>query len=247
MSRKDFLSSKFPDTVNKFNLFIPIQANHKKFFEEIANQFKPASKITDDIKELVTKEDFNLCVDKTILIFYQGDGYKLNSLKFYLFLNFIANWKSYNEYISSLVPRSLVPIESETSLVIDSASLAEISELRFREDAEGKERLSYLYNRVDILYLTISYGSRLFDGDFFKELYRVVIDIRNNQGLVTVIIFPGTEKNYKDRGYEQYFFDLCIKKINMTSSKNSEEVSKKVIKSNKGLKVFGEEEFGNGR
>ena len=245
MSRKDFLNTKFSDSDNRFNLLIPIQPNHKAFFEEIAAKFRPAMKLSDDIRELVTRKDFNLCVDKTVIIFYKGDGYKLNTLKFYLFLNFIANWKPYEQYISSLVPAKIV-LEDDSRLVIDSASLAEISELRFRDEPDAKQRLSYLYNRVDILFLTISYGNKLFDGDFFKELFRVVIDIRANQGLITVLIFPGTEKQFKDRGYEQYFYDMCVKRYNLTNSEinvnSNEKKSQKIIKSNSKKRVFSEEE-----
>ena len=246
MSRGDFLNTRFPEKENKFNLYIPIQPNHKIFFEELASKFRPASKITDDIKELVTRQDFNLCIDKTILIFYQGDGYKLNTLKFYLFLNFLTNWKSYNDYISCLVPTSIVPMENDSRLIIETTSLAEISELRFREyDEESKQRLSYLYNRVDILFLTVSYGSRLFDSDFFKELFKVVVDIRSNSGLVTIIIFPGTEKNFNERGYDKYFFDSCIKRYNLTGTKIKE--SKNFIKSNSRKNISEEEDFNNGR
>ena len=233
-NRREFLKSKLNNTDNNFNLYIPIRENHLSIFNNLASYFKPAlPKIPEDIKNLVIDKNLNLCRDKTILIFYQGDSLKLNTLKFYLFMNFISNWKSYDEYISNLVD-----IDNSNRLTFDSVSVAEISELRFREDEDNKKRLSYLYN-VDILYLTMSYGTRLFDSDFFKELYRTIVGIRANQGLITVIIYPGSERQYKEIGYDNYFLDLYIKRfslineINVVKSTSNKKTNKVSVSKNK--------------
>ena len=64
--------------------------------------------------------------------------------------------------------------------------------------------------------------------------------------LITVLIFPGTEKQFKDRGYEQYFYDMCVKRYNLTNSEinvnSNEKKSQKIIKSNSKKRVFSEEE-----
>lgn len=212
--RHEFLKSRLETKENIFNLSIPIRPNHRIIFDRLAENFRPAAKLTDDIKELVTRPDFNLCRDKSALIFYQGDGLKLNTLKFYLTMNFLANWKEYKNYVSNIVSNDF---NNSFNLTINSASLEYITELRFRN--ENNEVLSNIYS-VDILYLTVNSSSSLFNSDFYKDLFRTIVSIRSNQKLVTVIIFIGTEKTFKDQKFDTRLTEVSIKSYNLTGVKN---------------------------
>lgn len=210
--RKNFLRSRFNSYENKFNLKVPIQPQHESIFRGIAEKFKPAAPLTDDIKELVTEKDLNLCADKLILVCYNGDKLKLNTLNFYLLMNFLSNWKPYNEYISSLVN-----IESPTKLGVDFTSLTELTELRFKEDPDSSNRLARLYH-VDILYISVSPRKRLFDKEFAAEVLELVAELRTHSGLITVINYFGTEKSFTDSIYKDYFIDLYLKKFSINKN-----------------------------
>ena len=232
--RGTFLRSRFDSDENNFNLRIPIQPQHSDIFKRVADRFKPAAPLTDDIRTLVTDRGLNLCKNKTILIHYVGDALKLNTLNFYLLMNFLSNWKPYNEYVSSLVN-----IENPTRLGIEFTSLAELTELRFKEDSDSSNLLARLYN-VDILYITIAPGRRLFDKEFAAEVLKLVVSLRNHNGLVTIINYFGTEKSFKDSGYEPYFIDLYLKRYSIgdTTKTNIKTTKKATIKSVSDEEVF---------
>lgn len=209
--RKDFLRSKLETHQNIFNLVIPYTQEHRFIFDRLAENFRPASKITEDIKELVTG-DLNLCRDKNILIFYRGDGLKLNTLKFYLLMNFISNWKLYRDYIQHLVVNDT---NNSNSLSYQNISLEGLAEMRFR-DEDIKEAY-----RTDILFLTVKSETRLFDNKFYKDLFGTIINLRNSKGLITVAIYLGTEKSYNEKMYEESIIEIPIKKYNLTGISNT--------------------------
>ncbi len=233
-SRDNFLRSRFNSIENNFNLVIPIQVNHKFIFENLASRFKPADKITDDIKELVTSKDFNLCRDKSILIFYNGDNKKLNTLKFYLLMNFLSNWKPYKEYVSNLIPTE----DRGSNLSIESVSLESILELRFNNKEEDSGRLSNIYN-IDILYLTVYTSTRLFDSEYYKDLFRTILNIRSSQQLITVVIFLGTEQVFKEHQYESKIVEISMKRFNIGTPVYKQQ---KIKNTKSKLPIFGEEE-----
>jgi len=237
-SKEHFLQSRFQETENNFNLTIPIQANHKFIFDKLVSKFQPAAKITDDIKELVTRKDFNLCRDKNILIFYDGDSLKLNTLKFYLLMNFLSNWKPYKEYVSNLIPS-----ENRLSyLQVESASLESILELRFNNKNnkdDNIDRLTNIYN-VDILYLTVYTNTRLFDSEYYKDLFRTILNIRDSQRLITVVIFLGSEQMFKDYQYESKIIETPMKRYSLGVPTYQHKEKGKV--NNTKLPIFGEEE-----
>lgn len=232
--RSSFLSSRLETTENNFNMKIPFLKEHTFIMEKVASNFKPASKCSDDIKELVTGK-LNLCRDKNVLIFYQGDGFKLNTLCFYLLMNFISNWKLYNQYISNLVSNDL---NNYQSLSYNRISLESLAEMRFREDNE----MLYNFYNLDILFLTVQPESYLFGGnkDFYKELLRIVLNMRNNLGLVTVIIYLGTEKSFKDKNFESQIIETPMERYNLTDSKTSQ--NHKITKSTRKASSVNDEE-----
>lgn len=229
-NRGFFLESRYNSNSNNFNLEIPIQPNHIGIFNKLSNYFKPASPLTDDIKNLVTG-NLNLCKDKNIIIFFKSDNKKLNTLKFYLLMNFISNWKPYNEYVSSLVNNDYT---NYGSLSYDTFTLEDVSELRFRED--GKEGITKIYN-VDILYLIVQPTTRLFEDSFYKDIFRVTLSLRANKGLITIIIFNGTENQFKLSNFEEKTLGVSLKSYNLiegTVSKNSTTSKKSKIKMDEG-------------
>ena len=224
-NREYFLSSKLSTKENNFNLRIPIQENHIGIFNKLSEKFRPASKLTKDIQDLVTG-DLNLCRDKNIVIFYRGDNGRLNTLRFYLLMNFISNWKPYNEYISNLVNNDYT---NYNSLSYDFISLEDISEMRFRND--NKEKINKVYE-VDILFLLVQPTTRLFEDAFYKDIFRVTLSIRSNGNLVTVILFTGTENQYISSGFEEKTLGVSLKTYNLTGvtiNKVAKQTTKKAI------------------
>lgn len=229
-NRRKFLESKLETIDNNFNLKIPITPEHRPIFDKVANSFRPAAKITEDIKNLVTG-DLNLCRDRNVLIYFRGNSDKLNTLKFYLLMNFLSNWKEYRSYVVSLVGSYY---ESNNNLTYETCLLQTLSEMRFRK--EDNSKLNYYYN-VDILFLIVSGDSRLFESDFNKELLGVILSLRNSLGLVTAIIVLNNNNFTFDS------FDVPIKKLSLSDigGSSTKQVSKN--KNNKKLKVNEEEVF----
>lgn len=195
-SRREFLRSRLETTENIFNLKIPVRPENKQIFKNLGENFSPRCDLTPDIEKLVTG-DLNVCRNKNILIFYKGDGLKLNTLKVYLLMNFVVNWKNYNDYIISLVRNSM---DNFNSLSYRSVSLDMVSEMRFNRN-EKDEDLNKIYN-VDILYLTIHESTRLFEKDFYFDVFRTLLNIRDSKGLVTIIIYIGNEASFNKHHLE---------------------------------------------
>lgn len=229
-NRRKFLESKLETTNNNFNLKIPITPEHRPIFDKVASSFRPAAKLTEDIKNLVTG-DLNLCRDRNVLIYFRGNSDKLNTLKFYLLMNFLSNWKEYRSYVVNLVGSYY---ESNNNLTYETCLLQTLSEMRFRK--EDNSKLNYYYN-VDILFLIVSGDSRLFESDFNKELLGVILSLRNSLGLVTAIIVLNNNSFTFDS------FDVPIKKLSLSDVGGSSTKQVNKNRNNNKLKINDEEVF----
>lgn len=226
MSRELFLKSKFNTIENKFNLKIPIQPNHRFIFDNVARNFQPSIKSNNEIKELVTRKDLNLCVDRCCMIYFRGNIAELNTLKFFLLMNFLSNWKQYNQYVVNLV---LNDVRNNDSLSYKSTSLTELHELRFRDDE--REKLNDLYN-VDILFLTTS-ETYLYNNNFGIDVLKMVLSMRYNQGLITVVFNQDLNKNIKDGTYDDNFLEVPIKQFTYKAKNKTINNSHNIKKENK--------------
>ena len=211
-NRREFLRSRLETTDNIFDLKIPVRPENKQIFRNLGDSFSPRCELTPDIENLVTGS-LNVCRNRNILIFYKGDGLKLNTLKIYLLMNFVVNWKKYNDYIISLVRNSLT---SYNSLSYHSASLDTIAEMRFNR-SERDEDLNKIYN-VDILYLIIHESTRLFEKEFYFDVFRNLINIRESKGLVTITIYVGNEASFNKHGLDKNIL-VPIFKYDLTGDK----------------------------
>ena len=235
-NRKDFLRSKL-DCSNNFSMRLNIPEAHRHIFNRLADNFRPSANISDDIKNLVSG-DLNLCKDRNILIFFEGNSLKLNSLKFYLLINFITNWKPYNEYIVNLVFND---VNNLNSLSFNSASLESIAEMRFR--SEDNNILSDIY-QTDILYLTVQSNTKIFgEGDFYKDLLRMLLNLRNDQGLITIVIYLGNESSFKSNSFESKLIGVPLKRYNLTSFKTPKSHNNKKERKNQNNSIDESEVF----
>lgn len=216
MDRKAFLQSRLDSKENIFNMTIPFREEHRFIFNRINAEFSPRETLTEDIRDLVIG-DLNVCRQRNVLVLFKGNSQKLNTLKLFCLMNFIVNWKSYNNYIINLVHNNFL---DDFSLSYKSSSLETILEMRFRDDA--KDNLNEIYN-VDILFLTVQGSSNLANNEFYADLLRTVLDLRDSKGLVTILIYLGTESDFKSKNFESkvitpmYKYDLSgVKTSKMT-------------------------------
>lgn len=235
MERKEFLRSRLETKENIFNLTIPFREEHKFIFDRINEEFSPRAELTEDIRDLVTGK-LNVCRQRNILIFFKDDMYKLTTLKLFCLMNFIVNWKTYNNYIPNIVYNN----SSDNTLSYKSSSLEAMTDMRFRDI--DREELSTLYN-VDILFLTVNNnGTNLFKNDFCFDVLRTVIDIRNSKGLITIMIYIGTEKEFKTKNFENRM-TVPMYKYDITGIKVKDNTSKIIKKKQDNLDFDREESF----
>lgn len=218
MERINFLSSEYDTKENRCNLTLNYRPEQVYIFQNLINKyFEPRSELTEDIKELITGE-LNLCRDRNIIINFSGNFEKSNTLKLGLLTNFLSNWKK--DHIRHLVYNDF---ENNNSLSFTSSSLESIIEYRFRDDESSKQKLSEIYYS-DILFLNINSTSKAFKEEFSKDILKILISMRNDSGLITVILYSGSISNIKT--LKDNLNNVYIKSYNLLSKHNKSSTTK---------------------
>jgi hypothetical protein len=217
--RKEFLRSRLETKENIYRgYFKPLEEHLEQIFNPIFNSFVPAEN-TKEILDFVSRKDINVCRDKTIVIFMEHLKFEeLNAFKYHLYMNFVANWRTYIDFVSK------VRLGGTENLKYSSITLDRYYNLSF---TDNKEEISKIQN-VDILFIQASKyiyeGRDGFNKKYYYELLKNLIDSRGIAGLVTIVFFLGNEKDFKyveERlfgiQYKKEFFNIKnIKEFNKT-------------------------------
>lgn len=205
MDRRMFLQSKLTNTENNYHgSFRPRDEHIEYIFKPIYQSFLPM-KSNKDIVEFASKPDLDICKNITTVILTNRLNYEeSNALKFHLYLNFLANWREYDDF------KSKVRLGGDENLKYDSISLTQYYELSFRNSRDEMVK----YQDVDILFLFAGkyiYESREgFSKKYYYELLRRLIESRGSVGLITIVFFDGNDKELKP--IEDSLFGVPYKK-----------------------------------
>lgn len=210
MDRKDFLQSKLDTKENVYKGYFSPPVEHvEKVFKPIMIDFVPAQ-TNEDIINFVSKPELNVCRDKTLIIFFKQTSYMIvNSLKFHLYLNFLANWRDYNDMISKIVKGG------NDCLTYDTISVDKYYSLNITNNYEEINKI----HKTDILYVMankyIYKGKDGYSEKYYYELFKNLIDYRGVSGLITIVLFLGTEKEFEP--IEDKLFGIQYKKLDFNS------------------------------
>lgn len=210
MDRKDFLQSKLETKENVYKgYFSPPKEHIDRVFKPIINDFIPAQ-TTKEIIDFISDKDLNVCRDKTLIIFFKQTDYRVvNSLKFHLYLNFIANWREYSDMISKIVKGG------NDCLTYDTISVDKYYSLNITNNYEEINKI----HKTDILFVMankyIYKGKDGYSEKYYYELFKNLVDYRGISGLVTIVLFLGTDKEFKP--IEDKLFGIQYKKVNFNS------------------------------
>ena len=223
MYRSMFLQSKLSNTENNYHGgFKPLEQHIEPIFKPIFQSFMPL-KDSKELRDFASKPDLDICKNITTVIFMDKLCFEENNaFMLHLYLNFLANWREYRDFVSK------IRLGGDENLKYESVSLTKYYELSFRD---GRDEMAK-YQDVDILYLFASkyiYESRDgFSKKYYYELLRRLIESRGSVGLITIVFFYGDEKDFSQ--VENNLFAVPCHKEYLSKSTS---ISKKPHKSNK--------------
>lgn len=223
--RKNFLRSKLDTTENIFDGNFVFKPNHRWIIQQLADKFSPSMKVTEDILKFVTDKELNLCRMQNIMICYNCNAIKMNTLKIYLMANFLVNWRDYNEYIYRLVPDNF-----GNNITYDSTSIGMLCSYSLSNNYEELNKI----RDVDILFLDVSkkpdyaYGQ-----EYYKSIFKTTMEMRYYKGLITILTYSGTEKEFSSNGYASEINIIPYYTYDLTGKIKSSSSNSHNIKSNK--------------
>ena len=235
MNQDTFLVSSLNSKTNLYTGEIPYKGtNNVPLYANFVVKFRPADYDDPEIKELLTAED--LIIKPGCYVFFIGNSSKekVNSLKLHIIQNFLVNWKEYKKYIYQLLP------SQSRYLTWSHLSGDLIYEYTFNKDLlSASDLLS------DIQFITLEPHDIQYRNGFYLESIKSKIQIRATSGLITILLYRGSEADFKRERFDEDLLNDSYKKVKLKDApktKISNTVHNSNIDSQKDIFMVSEEE-----
>ena len=194
---------------NRKNLMLEqFYINFPQFYQLVKEgDLQKVSKVysNKDIVDFVF--DKKLIINNNSVYVFCVNGMKslgMSVLSLHLTQSFIKNWDKYENYMARIFTGSLDPltISTLTSIDIMNGEFKAKQKEKQNKPKGGIDLLQYITNDIQFIIL-IDKPEDWFKG-FYLESVQAYISLRNTAGLITIVLFRGTEDLFNTSKYDEF-------------------------------------------